>query len=38
MNQPVQAQTVFQRLEVLIDVSWVGGAAGAVRTLSLIHI
>ncbi|MBK7540353.1 MAG: HPr(Ser) kinase/phosphatase [Candidatus Competibacteraceae bacterium] len=33
MNQPVQAQTVFQRLEVLIDVSWVGGAAGAVRTL-----
>ena len=33
MNQPVQAQTVFQRLEVLIDVCWVGGAAGAARTL-----
>ena len=33
MNEAVQARAIFQGLEALLDLRWVGGEAGADRVL-----
>ncbi len=35
MNQPMHAQAVFQALETVLELRWIGGAAGADRILWL---